>query len=64
MGIFIPHHQSISCHSETTYAIAPKLCDFLFLPFLPQFETILAKSIGQGVVTVIFQTRGHEKLET
>ena len=32
-GIFIPHHQSISCHSETTYATASKLCDFLLLPF-------------------------------
>ena len=32
-GIFIPHHHSISCHSETTEVMAPKLCDFLFLPF-------------------------------
>ena len=32
-GIFIPHHQTISCHSETPSAMAPKLCDFLFLPF-------------------------------
>ena len=32
-GIFIPHHQNISCHCETTKAMASKLCDFLFLPF-------------------------------
>ena len=32
--------------------------------FLDQFEKILAKSIGQGVATVIFQMRAHEKLET
>ena len=32
-GIFIPHHHSICCHSETTYVMPPKLCDFLFLPF-------------------------------
>ena len=31
---------------------------------LPQFEKILAKSIGQGVATAIPQTRAHEKLET
>ena len=36
----------------------------LVFTFLPQSEKILAKSIGQGVVTVIFQTRGHEELET
>ena len=35
-----------------------------FFTFSPQFETILAKSIRQGVATVIFQTRGYEKLET
>ena len=64
-GDFIPHHQIISCHSETTQAMAPKLSDFLHLPFLPQFEKIVAKSTGQGGgSTVIFQTRGHEKLET
>ena len=44
--------------------MAPKLCDFLFFTLLPQFEKILSKSTGQGVATVIFQTRGHEKLET
>ena len=27
-------------------------------------EKSLAKSIFQGVVTVIFQARGHEKLDT
>ena len=32
-GDFYPHHHSISCHSETTSAMAAKLCDFLFLPF-------------------------------
>ena len=36
----------------------------LVFTFLPQFEKILAKSIDQGVPTVIFQTRGHEKKET
>ena len=30
---FIPHHHIINCHSETTLAMAPKLCDCLFLPF-------------------------------
>ena len=27
------HHQIICCHSETPQAMAPKICDFLFLPF-------------------------------
>ena len=31
--IFIPHHQTLSCHSETHSGMTLKLCDFLFLPF-------------------------------
>ena len=34
------------------------------ITFLPQFEKIKTKSFDQGVVTIIFQMRGHEKLET
>ena len=47
--------------------MAPKLCDFLFLLFLPEFEKILAKSFGQGELLqsfFIFQTTAHEKIET
>ena len=31
---------------------------------LPQFKKILAKRSSREVATVIFQTRGHDKLET
>ena len=46
--------------------MAPKLCDFLFLPFLAQNERILAKSVrqGGGVAAVVFQATVLEKLET
>ena len=42
----------------------PQTWLLLVFALFPRFEKILAKSIGQGVATVIFQTRDHEKLET
>ena len=45
-GIFIPHHQTITCHSETPLAMAPKLCDFLFSPFCHMhYDNVLVKSV-------------------
>ena len=46
----------LSCGSQTLW--------LLVSTFLPQFEKILAKSIDQGIAIVIFEMRGHEKLET
>ena len=47
-GIFIPHHDSITCHSQTLKLWLPNHVTSCFYRFFPQFEKILAKSISQG----------------
>ena len=61
-GGFISHHQVLTATLKPLYG--SQTLQLLAFTFLPQFEKILAKSMLQGVTTVIFQTRRSEKLET
>ena len=65
-GLRGQNDQIHSCHSETSYSIKPKLCNFCFY-FKTSPEQILAKLISQGPAAALFSSRrlknfGNEKI--
>ena len=55
-GGFLSHTTTVLAVTlKPLKTMAPKLCNFLFLPFFHNLRKILAKLISQGVATVIFK---------